>query len=102
MILYLDTSSLAKMYIEEAGSSLVREWAEDAEILATCRVAYPEMVSALSRHFRGGTLSRAPYDLLLEPFPDDWKHFAYAVAFSSFDQKLDDAAAAEGLTVLSR
>lgn len=140
MILYLDTSSLAKMYIEEAGSSLVRQWAEEAEILATCRVAYPEMVSALSRHFRGGTLSRAPYELILERFAEEWKHFAVvdfdeveagrlaaahglrgfdavhlaaalllassdpalAVAFSSFDQKLNDAATAEGLTVLSR
>jgi predicted nucleic acid-binding protein len=37
MILYLDTSSLVKLYIEEIYSERVREWADDAEILATCR-----------------------------------------------------------------
>ena len=33
MILYLDTSSLVKLYVTEAHSSLVRGWAEEAEII---------------------------------------------------------------------
>jgi hypothetical protein len=35
------------LYIEEPGTEAVRRWAEEAEVLATCRVAYPELISAL-------------------------------------------------------
>ncbi|MEK7870800.1 MAG: type II toxin-antitoxin system VapC family toxin, partial [Nitrospirota bacterium] len=54
LILYLDTSSIVKLYIEEAGSDAVRRWAGEAEVLATCRIAYPELISALNRRLRGG------------------------------------------------
>ena len=138
MILYLDTSSLVKLYVTEAHSGLVRGWAEEAEILATCRVAYPEMISALNRRFRTGDLARGDYDLLVKAFTSEWQNFAVvdfdeivagrlaglyglrgfdavhlsackllkssghgpSVAFSSFDEKLNAAAAAEKLTVL--
>ncbi len=137
MILYLDTSSLVKLYVAEAHSGLVRNWAEEAEIVATCRVAYPEMTSALNRRFRTGDLARKDYQLLAKKFAEEWEHFAAIdfdelaaghlagkhglrgfdaihlsaalllissertpdVVFSSFDQKLNDAAAAEKLTV---
>jgi predicted nucleic acid-binding protein len=76
VILYLDTSSLVKLYVMEAHSGLARSWAQEAEILATCRVAYPEMISALNRRFRMGDLSRGEYDLLIKAFTGDWRHFA--------------------------
>lgn len=41
MIPYLDTSSLVKLYIAEAHSELVQDWVEEAEAVATSRVAYP-------------------------------------------------------------
>jgi len=138
LILYLDTSSLVKLYVTEAHSDLVRDWAEEAEILATCRVAYPEMIAALNRRFRAGDLAKKDYDLLVKTFAGQWRHFvvidfdeiaagafaeayglrgfdavhlsaarlltsseaAPALAFSSFDEKLNNAAAAENLTVL--
>ena len=52
MILYLDTSALVKLYVEEAHTDDVRGWVDAAEIVATCRVAYPEAVSALNRRMR--------------------------------------------------
>jgi uncharacterized protein len=138
LILYLDTSSLAKLFIAEAHSNLVMRWAEEAEIVATCRVAYPEMISALNRRFRTGDLAKRDYDLLAKNFAEEWERFAVidfdeieagrlaaayglrgfdavhlsaalilmsakeapAVAFSSFDEKLNNAATAEKLTVL--
>lgn len=45
MILYLDTSSLVKLYVEEEYSDMVKEWVREAETVSTCRVAYPEAVS---------------------------------------------------------
>jgi len=46
MILYL-ASRMVKLYITEAHSSNVCGWAEEAEIVATCGVAYPESISEL-------------------------------------------------------
>jgi predicted nucleic acid-binding protein len=138
VILYLDTSSLVKLYITESHSALVRAWAGESEIIATCRVAYPEMMSALHRRFRAGDLEKRDYDLLVKTFDREWQRFAAidfdeiaagrlaaeyglrgfdavhlsaagllrssgnapAVAFSSFDEKLNSAAAAEKFTVL--
>lgn len=56
MILFLNTSALVKLYVEGAHSVTVREWVDEAEVVATCRVAYPEAVSALSRRMRAGDL----------------------------------------------
>ena len=138
MILYLDTSSLVKLYIQEAYSHTVREWVEEAEIIAACRVAFPETISAINRRFRNGDLSKKEYDLLVNGFSKEWAHFAsidfdereagrlvkkyslrgfdaihlsaaqllknsqdnISLAFSSFDERLNRAAAAEGLVVL--
>jgi uncharacterized protein len=138
MILYLDTSSLAKLYVTEASSDLVRSWADEAEILATCRIAFPEMISALNRRFRAGHLTKSEYGLISRTFAEEWRQFAVidfdeilagrlaashglrgfdavhlsaalrlfsggnspAVLFSSFDDKLNQAAAAEKMEVL--
>ena len=42
MILYLDTSSLVKLYVQEAGSEDVQELVEKARLVVTSQVAYPE------------------------------------------------------------
>lgn len=84
MILYLDTSSLVKLYVEEMHSDKVREWSEEAELVATCRVAYPETMSALTRRFRNGDLSINEYDELLQRFSDDWGSYV-ALDFDELD-----------------
>lgn len=76
MILYLDTSSIVKLYVEEAGAEAVRRWAGEAEVLATCRIAYPELISALNRRLRGGDISRREFRLLIDGFSTDWADFA--------------------------
>jgi hypothetical protein len=40
MMLYLDTSSLVKLYIEEPSSDEVRRWVQDATTLVSSCVAY--------------------------------------------------------------
>ena len=59
MILYLDTSSLLKLYVDEQHSPAVRDWAVAAQMLTTSRVTYPEAVAALARRHRLGDLSDA-------------------------------------------
>ncbi|MBI3755669.1 MAG: type II toxin-antitoxin system VapC family toxin [Deltaproteobacteria bacterium] len=84
MIIYLDTSSLVKLYVEEAHSDAVRRWMEEAEILATCRIAYPEMVSALNRRLRQGDISKKEYNLLTAKFFKEWIDFA-VIDFSEIE-----------------
>ena len=140
MILYLDTSSLVKLYLREAHTSLVKKWVMEAEIVATCRIAYPETMSAINRRFRQGDLPEKEYNLLIAKFSKDWGRFAaidfdefeagrlvkiyglrgfdavhlsaarllkasqynISISFSSFDEKLNNAASSEGFTVLSK
>jgi predicted nucleic acid-binding protein len=52
MILYLDTSALVKLYVEELDSRRVRKSVSDAERVGTSRVTYAEARSALARLHR--------------------------------------------------
>lgn len=75
MILYLDSSSLVKIYLEEAESDLVREWVGAAEAVATSRVAYPETLSAFTRRKEEGDLDLDTLELLQESLDSDWASF---------------------------
>lgn len=72
MILYLDTSSLVKLYVEETYSSLVREWTKEAGATATSRVAYAEASSAFARRRVEGSLEDEQFGLVLETLAIDW------------------------------
>jgi len=75
VILYLDSSSLVKIYLEEAESDLVREWVGVAEAVATSRVAYPEVLSAFTRRKEQGDLDPHVFELLQESLDSDWTNF---------------------------
>ena len=76
MILFLDTSALVKLYVEEAHSAAVRDRVDEAEVVAACRVAYPEAVSALSRRMRAGDLSKSAYGVASRALRRDWDRLA--------------------------
>lgn len=59
MIVYLDTSALVKLYVDEAGSDEVAGSVEDARLVATSRVAYPEARAAFARRRREGGMTSA-------------------------------------------
>lgn len=75
MILYLDTSSLAKLYIDESGSDEVRALVADAQIAATSDVAYPEMRAALARRRREGSLSATSFRAAKRALHADWPDY---------------------------
>jgi len=54
--LYLDTSSLVKLYVAEPESESIRRLVADADIVATAAIAYPEARAALARRRREGNL----------------------------------------------
>lgn len=75
MILYLGASSLVKFYIKEHDSDLVRAWIRSADYVATCRIAYTEVISALSIRYRKGDFSKDDYDLVANAFIKDWENY---------------------------
>ena len=72
MKLYLDTSALVKLYVEEEGSARVRSGVEDAEIVATSEIAYVEARAALARRRREKAFSLASYRRLMSDLETDW------------------------------
>ena len=72
MILYLDTSSLLKLFLAEVHSDLVAQWAEAAEAIATSQVAYPEAMSALARRWSQGDLTGEELAVARERLDGAW------------------------------
>lgn len=140
MILYLDTSSLVKLYVEETGTDEVRRLVDQALVVTTSIVAYPEARSAFARLYREGGLTADEHSVMkadlerdLESFltlgvtEEIWRHagdlteayalrgfdslhlasylaltsleFSHPVRFSSFDDRLSEAAARTLLTM---
>jgi predicted nucleic acid-binding protein len=75
VILYLDTSALVKLYVDEEGAGQVRQRGQDAEIIATCEIAYVEVRAALARRHREGALKGADYRRALRNLGADWPRF---------------------------
>ena len=57
MTLYLDTSSLLKLYVDEPGSLDVLALVQSADVVATLTLTHTEARSALARRRREGLLS---------------------------------------------
>ncbi len=83
MKLYLDTSALVKLYVEEEGSSVVRSGVEDSEIVATSEIAYLEARAALGRRRREKAFSAASYRRLLDDLETDWDSYLTVAATMS-------------------
>ena len=75
MILFLDTSSLLKHYIREAGSDDVSSWMENSEVVATSRATLAESAAALSRRPRHSGLPRSGCREALADLKRDWPHY---------------------------
>jgi predicted nucleic acid-binding protein len=72
VILYLDTSSLLKLYIEEPGSQQVATLVASASDVAISLIGYAEARSGLSRGRRSGRLNGESYVQALRQFESRW------------------------------
>lgn len=75
MILYLDTSSLVKLFVEEEGSADVAALAAGSDVVATSRVAYAEARAALARARRMGRLTARSWRTAVRTFEEAWGAF---------------------------
>ena len=75
MRLYLDTSALVKLYVEEEGSPAVREAVARADLISTSRVAYIEARAAFARRRRLKELDSRAYRRIIRDLDTDWEHY---------------------------
>lgn len=75
MTLYLDTSSLVKLYVAEPGTGDVRARVDQATIVATSTIAYPEARAALARRRRERALRPAAFAAAKRTFEDEWPKY---------------------------
>lgn len=75
MILYLDTSSLVKLYMEEEGSLKIETLVRSSEATATSIVSYAEARAAFARRFREKSFTSDEHDRLKAFFDKDWRNY---------------------------
>lgn len=92
MILYLDTSSLVKLYIEETDSGKVTELVESSKVTCTSLIAYAETRAAFARRFREKAFDPKNYHRLVEAFEKDWKNYFIVMVSKELVQLAGDLA----------
>jgi predicted nucleic acid-binding protein len=95
--LYLDTSSLVKLYVAEAGSDTVRQLVGDATVVATSVVAYAETRAALARLRRESGLSTAKLASVKREFEAEWPAYLTIEVTDSLSRQAGDLAERYGL-----
>lgn len=92
MTLYLDTSSLVKLYVSEPGTDVVRRLVDEATIVATSVIAYPEVRAALARRGRERALGPAAFVLAKRTLDADWPRFFTVDVTASLCREAGDLA----------
>jgi uncharacterized protein len=95
--LYLDTSALVKLYVDEDGSSIVREWVENAEIVATSIVAIAEARAAFARRRREKRILPAEHTRLIREFESDWDRYLVLEATNTLIRRAGELTESHGL-----
>jgi predicted nucleic acid-binding protein len=72
VIVYLDTSALVKLYVQEVGSTEVRRAVAGADLVATSLVAYVEARSAFARKHRMADIDAAALKRHNHDFEHGW------------------------------
>jgi predicted nucleic acid-binding protein len=72
MIVFLDTSALVKLYVQEQGSEYIRRYVGACDAVMVSAVAYPEGRAALARVHRNGSLDAPDYQLAKQQLETDW------------------------------
>ena len=75
MILYLDTSAMVKLYVEEAGSDTVRAAWEQADVVAISLIGYAEARAAFARAKREARLHAKAYRQAIGDLDRDWDSY---------------------------
>lgn len=75
MIVYLDTSSLVKLYVTEINSDRIKEIVNKASVVSTSKVAYAEARSAFARKQREDAFPVNILRQIVDDLNGDWENF---------------------------
>ena len=75
MIIYFDTSSLVKLYVDEEFSDVVGGLLDTCDAAATSIIAYAEARAAFARRYRENAVSPTEYKNIVTDFDSDWIDF---------------------------
>jgi uncharacterized protein len=95
--LYLDTSSLVKLYVAEPESDSVRQLVEDADIVATAAIAYAEARAAFARRRREGGLRPRAFATAKRALDEDWPRYLAVDVTAALCRDAGDLAERHGL-----
>jgi len=74
-MIYADSSALVKRYVKEAGSVRLAEILSFSDVVATSKLAFPELLSVFARKRRSRELSETSFRATVRRFEEDWKDF---------------------------
>jgi predicted nucleic acid-binding protein len=97
VILYLDTSALAKLFIAEPGSQHVAAAVGSSLAAATHRIAYVEMHATLAKAVRTGRIETSTLEPRLREFEDRWASLEVVEATQSLVRRAAGLAIRYGL-----
>jgi predicted nucleic acid-binding protein len=75
LTLYLDTSAVLKVYLDEEGAAVVRAGVAASEVVASSIAAFVETRAAFARRRRAGELAPADHRRLVQEFGADWDRY---------------------------
>lgn len=76
MILFCDTSALVKLYIKEDATDEMQALARSASAIAVCRIAWAEIMAALSRRARENPTDAEAIETVRTRLRADWPRYA--------------------------
>ena len=71
-VAYLDTSALAKLYVQESGRERVEALIQETGTVVTSVIAYPEARAVFARRYSSGELVEAEHREMVTQFQEDW------------------------------
>jgi uncharacterized protein len=75
VILYVDTSTLVKLYVPEPESGAVQALMGSAQVAAVSLIAFAEARAAFARKRRERAVNPKDYRRIVREFDDDWDHY---------------------------
>ena len=89
-MIYFDSSALVKRYIEEEGSDKVNALLEEGSMAAASRLAYPEILAAITRRHKAEEIKSGAFERVRKAFKADWESLVVVELHKEVFQFIDE------------